>query len=113
MSLRRENYCLLLNVTNAILGYTSKINYKRIECNYQTRDSFCNNLNELFANIHVIPNPSFVKIVNLLENSLMNGLECSNKPSKIHTLHFNSEIFIIIGIAIIIVFMARFKIKKY
>jgi len=117
MNIRKENFCHLLNVTYAILGYTSKINYRKIECNYQSRDLFCYNINELFANIHVIPNPVYVKIVNLLELSLMNTLECSNKPSNIDILSFKYELFIILGMIIsivsIILFVFLYKVKKY
>jgi len=123
MNLRIENYCHLLNITNAILSYTSKYYYKYIECQSQSRETFCNNINELFSDVYIIPNPSYIKIVNLLERSLMNTLECSkynNKfiSNKTHILYFNSDIIYIIIIAFLLAFSIlyinkTFKKKKY
>ena len=97
-----NNYCHILNITNAILSATAKINYDtRIPCIKQTKVDMCKNMQLLFENSYVIPTQQYKQIVNILQNSVMNILQCTNIEMKI--LYFNYDIipFLIIFIIII------------
>jgi hypothetical protein len=105
----KENYCNLINVTTAILGLTSKMTYaEKIPCINQNISELCNNINNLFSTIYVIPNPQFIKVTNLLHDSLINTLNCNKIEIKnvvIKNLHFN---FKLIPIAIVIYLILKY-----
>jgi hypothetical protein len=50
----------------------------------------CRDMQLLFKNSYVIPIPQYTQIVNILQNSVMNILECTKVDMK--TLYFNYEI---------------------
>jgi hypothetical protein len=105
-----NNYCNILNITNAILGATTKINYhKKIPCVKQTKDEMCKNMQTLFEHSYVIPVPQYANIVSVLQNSVINSLECKKKV-EIKTLHFNYDIIILVLFGI---FINYFLIKKF
>jgi hypothetical protein len=105
-----NNYCNILNITNAILGATSKINYyKKIPCDKQTKNEMCKNMQTLFEHSYVIPVPQYANIVTVLQNSVMNSLECERK-SEIKILYFNYDIIILVLFGI---FINYFLIKKF
>ena len=114
-----ENYCHLLNVTKSILSITAKVNNNiYISCANQTKESICNNINILFLNSFVIPNSNYVKVIDMLQKSLINTLQCnSNNTSTsviIKTQKFNFDIvYIIIGVILLKVACSYCLKKKY
>ena len=109
-----ENYCHLLNITKAIIHATSTIDYYnlKIECKYQNRFDFCNNISELFSSIYVIPTSNNIKIVNILHQAIDNTLDCkSNKVNNIKILHFNYELIPLLLIGFIVGYMILVKNK--
>lgn len=102
----RNNYCHILNITNAILSATAKIDYDiKIPCIKQTKIDMCKNMQLLFKNSYVIPIPQYTQIVNILQNSVMNILECTKVDMK--TLHFNYEIIPLIILFIFILIIVK------
>ena len=85
-----ENYCHLINVTNAILSYTSRNSITSLSplsdidnnlyfsnCNNIYRLDLCELYNNTFLSIEVIP--IYKKIVELLKTSIELTLDCNNK----------------------------------
>ena len=108
-----NNYCNIVNVTKAILGVTSKIEYyNKIECVNQKKEDICTSMKDLFENSYVLPTPHYINVVNILENSVMTTLNCN----KIKINKFNQNIpysnYEII-LFLIISFVIYFFVKKY
>lgn len=110
-----NDYCSILNITKAILGATSKIRYhKNIECVNQKKEEICKSMKDLFENSYVLPNPQYTHVTSILENSIMNILECDKvniSKFKQNITYFNYEIvpFIIFVILINYVFLKKIK----
>ena len=95
-----ENYCHILNITNAILGVTTQVvHYKKIPCENQPKNIFCDNINKLFSNV-IILNPPYIKVVDVLNKSLSNTLDCNNTVTN-NTYHY--ELIPIMILALVIV----------
>ena len=95
-----ENYCHLLNITNAILGVTTQVEYyEKIPCENQPKNIFCDNINKLFSNVIILQQP-YNKVVDVLNKSLSNTLDCNNTVTN-NTYHY--ELIPIMVIALIIV----------
>jgi hypothetical protein len=90
-----ENYCHLINITNAILSYTSigfidlikpLSNLDEIgdinNCNNINRLDICKSYNKTFFSIKVIP--IYKKIVELLKTSLELTLDCKSDETRIN-----------------------------
>ena len=109
-----DNYCNVLNITKAILAATSKIKYYvPIECMNQKKDIMCDNMKKLFEHSYVIPHDQYAYIVNILEKSVMNTLECN----EIHISRFTKTItyinYELIPFIIVIFIFLYFLLKKY
>jgi hypothetical protein len=73
-----ENYCHLLNITKSILGSISVFDHDNIPCKHQNRQEFCKNIMSLFSRISIEPITINLRIINVLQNSLINTLECKS-----------------------------------
>jgi hypothetical protein len=110
-----NDYCNILNITKAILGATSKIKYNDpIECSNQYNHVMCTSMKNLFENSHVIPVEHYIYIVNILEKSVMNTLNCNNiKVNKIKQSfnYLNNQLIPFIFIILIILYFIKKKFK--
>jgi hypothetical protein len=111
-----ENYCHLLNITKSILFATSNIDPEltKLDCKYQDRYDFCNNITNLFSKIYVVPTSSNIKIISVLQQAITNTLNCGKiNENSIKILYFNYELvlLLLIGFGIGYFLLLKNKIK--
>jgi hypothetical protein len=112
-----ENYCHLINITNAILGYTTKNVFLNISCENQDKKILCNAINQTFIKVETIP--FYNRLTELLKQSLDNTLDCNtNLNLRIKYNHQRMNIFeivklILFGVLIYLLLKySAFRIKK-
>jgi hypothetical protein len=108
----KENYCHLLNITNAILGITTQVEYyEKIPCENQPKNIICDNINKLFSNV-IILSPPYVKVIDVLNRSLTNTLDCNNTIIPDNNSYELSGIIILMIIGLIIIRFFNYKLKQ-
>ena len=109
-----NNYCNVLNITKAILGATSKIKYySPIECINQKKDVMCDSMKKLFEHSYVINADQYAYIVNILEKSVVNVLECDKVQISRFTKTITYINYELIPFIIVIIILSYFIVKKY
>lgn len=104
-----NDYCNILNITYSILNVaTNSPNYDKIPCINQNKEDICKNVKILFDTSYIIPIPNYVNIINVLQNSVMNVLEC-NKVEINHKFNYSIISFIMIIFMIYILLIRKLK----
>ena len=85
-----ENYCHLINVTMALLHYTSNNIQDIIPCINQTTTEICENISHIFTDIN-ITHPKYAEVIIMLYVSLNNTLNCIATPFLIKTPNLDTN----------------------
>ena len=73
-----NDYCKILNITKSILSVTTFNTIKSINIDCTNQYTFCDDIDELFFSLPIIPNVYYNKINSVLHNSLINIIDCNN-----------------------------------
>jgi hypothetical protein len=86
----------------------------KLECKYQDRYDFCNNITVLFSKAYVVPTASNIKIVGVLQQAITNTLNCGKiNSNSIKIMYFNYELIplLLVGFIVGYFFFVKNKIK--